>query len=438
MAGSPPTRRIVAAAAVRPCSGTPFTNITNTAISGGTGATSVAYRLFCRHGPSATPNTSQITDWGQLTNLSAANNGGTAEPVGDGAPIGVPIRITAINSGSGTVSAFYNFAQSGIGSPAVSADCGGGSGTVSSSDVNVNAASGPDPEADQGPAGTSFVQNPEVSVESDANQIGDFANANWPSDPADEAVDIATSLYSMSYGVFGVNAHASVASIESGKIPAGDPGTFTAQILQANGVAASDARERSNAYPMSRTLFNIYRTDTVRASTAGFLDWLCDSNSSIQKGTDQIGRSNYDNDLTNVINGQYGYSRLTDATPELAINAQTPADNVPGGGVNGSCDANLQITPGGINATSTTVTLTSAAPSTVQVGWTVEIPDGSSIALPTTSTTYPDDTLDTVAAVSGDTITLTSPAVAGTGATAPAAIYFPGEAPVLAVAKPDS
>ena len=240
----------------------------------------------------------------------------------------------------------------------------------------MNAASGPDPEADQGPAGTSFVQNPEVSLESDANQIGDFANANWPSDPADEAVDIATSLYSMSYGVFGVNAHASVASIESGKIPAGDPGTFTAQILQADGVVASDARERSNAYPMSRTLFNIYRTDTVRASTAGFLDWLCDSNSSIQKGTDQIDRSNYDNDLTNVINGQYGYSRLTDATPELAINAQTPADNVPGGGVNGSCDANLQITPGGINATSTTVTLTSAAPSTVQVGWTVEIPDG--------------------------------------------------------------
>ena len=179
-------------------------------------------------------------------------------------------------------------AQSGIGSPAVSADCGGGSGTVSSSDVNVNAASGPDPEADQGPAGTSSIQNPEVSLGNDANQIGDFANANWPSDPADEAVDIATSLCCMSYGVFGVNAHASVASIDGGKIPAGDPSTFTAEILQANAVVASIAHEQSNAYPMSRTLFNVYRTDTVRASTAGFLNWLCDSNSSIQKGTDRV------------------------------------------------------------------------------------------------------------------------------------------------------
>ncbi len=51
------------------CSGTPFTNISNTGINGGNGATSVAYRLFCQHGPSATPDTSQITDWGQLTNL---------------------------------------------------------------------------------------------------------------------------------------------------------------------------------------------------------------------------------------------------------------------------------------------------------------------------------------------------------------------------------
>ena len=295
------------------------------------------------------------------------------------------------------------------------------------------------PMPNQGPAGSSFVRNPEVSLESDANQIGDFANANWPSDPADEAVDIATSLYSMSYGVVRRESPRHDGQhLEAGRFRPVTRAPSPQKSCRPTESTASNARERTNAYPMSRTLFNIYRTDTVRASTAGFLDWLCDSNSSIQKGTDQIDGGNYDTDLTNIINGQYGFSRLTDTTPELAINAQTPADNVPGGGVNGSCDANLQITPGGINATSTTVTLTSAAPSTVQVGWTVEIPDGSSVALPTTSTSYPDDTLDTVAAVSGDTITLTSPAVAGTGATAPAAIYFPGEAPVLAVAKPDS
>ena len=113
------------------CSGTPFTNISNTGINGGNGATSVAYRLFCQHGPSATPDTSQITDWGQLTNLGG-------NPVGDGAPIGVPIRIIGVNTGSGTAATFYNFAQSGIGTPAAG-NChrfAGGLGTVSSNDVD--------------------------------------------------------------------------------------------------------------------------------------------------------------------------------------------------------------------------------------------------------------------------------------------------------------
>src|ERR1700722_11159410 len=255
------------------CTGTPFKDISNTPIGGGTGATSVAYRLFCFHGPSATPNTSQITDWGQLTNLNAS--GGPFLP-GDGKPIGVPVRIIAINSGSGTVSTFYNFAQSGIGSPAVSADCGGGAGTVSSSDVNVNAASGPDPLLNQGPAGTNFVQNSEVSLENDANQIGDFANANWPGSSPDQATDIATSLYSMSFGAYGSNTNSEVASIEGGSA-AGT--TFTEKFTTANGKAVSTATERNNTYPMARTLFNIYRTDTVRASVGGFLNWLCDSNS---------------------------------------------------------------------------------------------------------------------------------------------------------------
>jgi hypothetical protein len=409
------------------CSGTPFTDIDNTPVGGGTGATSVAYRLFCQHGTSATPNTSQITDWGQLTNLNAA--GGPYLP-GDGVPIGVPIRIIGINSGSGTVSTFYNFAQSGIGTPGAgepATDCAGGSGTVSSNDVNVNAASGADPEANQGPPGTNFVQNPEVSLENDANQIGDFANANWPNDAADEATDIATSLYSMSYGAYGSNPNAEVASIESGTIPAGDPSTFTAKILTANGKSASVATERSNAYPMSRTLFNIYQSTTVKASVGGFLNWLCDSNSSIQKGTDHIDGGNFDTDLTNIINGQYGYSRNTDATSELPISAQTPADNVPGGGVNGTCDANVGIAAGGITAGSAVITLSAAPPASIQGGWKVSVPPSSSVSVAG----------DTVSSLGPgpDQITLNNPVATGTaGNPTPTNLYFPGQAPVLAVA----
>jgi hypothetical protein len=413
------------------CTGTAFTNISNQGISGGTGATSPAYRLFCQHGPSAAPNTSQITDWGQLTNLSAANNGGTAQPVGDGAPIGVPVRIIAINSGSGTVSTFYNFAQSGIGTPASgepATDCAGGVGSVSSSDVDVNAASGPDPDVNQGPPGTNFVQNPEVSLENDANQIGDFASANWPSDPADEATDIATSLYSMSFGVFGVNGNASTATIETGTVPSGDPTSFTAKTLQANGVTNTVARERANTYPMSRTLFNIYRTDTVNASTAGFLNWLCDSNSSISKGTDHVDGGNFDTDLTSTINGTYGFSRVSDLTQEVA--STTPADNVAGGGVDGTCDAHLSIAAGGISAGSNTITLAAAPPSVVASGWSVQVPSGSNVAIPAG---------DTIASISGTTVTLTAAAVTGTsGGPTPTSLYFPGQAPVLQINTPGS
>ena len=162
-----------------------------------------------------------------------ANNGGTAQAVGDGTPIGVPVRIIAINNGSGTVSTFYNFAQSGIGTPgrrrAVHRLRRRSRAASRATMSSVNAASGPDPDANQGPPGSNFVQNPEVSLENDANQIGDFANANWPNDPADEATDIATSLYSMSFGVFGVNPNASTATIETGTIPAGDPTSFAAK-----------------------------------------------------------------------------------------------------------------------------------------------------------------------------------------------------------------
>jgi hypothetical protein len=405
------------------CSGTAFTNITNTALSGGTGATSVAYRLFCQHGPSATPNTSQITDWGQLTNLSAANNGGTAQPVGDGVPIGVPVRVIGVNTGQATATTFYSFAQSGITNGTNCTDTGT---TINANTIDPNAASGPDPDANQGPAGG--TGNNEIALESDAPQIGDFASANWPSDPADEAVDIATSVYFMGYGSYGVNPVASTASIVSGTIPAGDPSAFTERIQTANGVAASIAHERSNAYPMSRTLFNIYRTDTVRASTAGFLNWLCDSNSSIQKGTDNVDGGNYDTDLTNIINGQYGLSRLTDTTPELAINSQTPADNVPGGGVNGTCAANLGVTS--ISAGNDTITMSAPVPATVQSGWTVSVPPGSSVSIPSG---------DTVSSVSGSTITLATAPVAGTvGGPTPATLYFPGQAPILAINTPGS
>ena len=328
-------------------------------------------------------------DWGNLTNLSAAANGGTAVAPGDGAPIGVPIRIIGVNTGSGTLSTFYTFAQSGI---LGGTNCNGnsaGNPIGSSGNVDVNAASGSNPQVAQGPAGG--TGNPEIAVENDVNQVGDFASANWASstngDAADQAIDIATSLYFESLGVYSTNANAQVASIQypasatSGLIPSGQPGTFLAAQMNANGLKGSLTNELTNTYAMSRTLFNVYRTDTVRASTAGFINWMCDSNSAFQKGNDRINGGNFDTDLTNVIVGQYGFQRLNDNTSELAVSKQTVAGDNIAGNTNGTCAANLGIaSTGGVGTN--TITLNAAPPSTVQVGWPVSIPAGSNVAIP--------------------------------------------------------
>ena len=123
--------------------------------SGLGGASSIAYRLWCQHGSSLTAGESQITDWGQLTNLT-----GTEVP-GQGTPIGVPIRIIGVNAGSGTAATFNAFAKSGIGS----GNC------TSTSNFNENAASQGNPQVSQGPG----PGNLEIALENDANQIGDFA-----------------------------------------------------------------------------------------------------------------------------------------------------------------------------------------------------------------------------------------------------------------------
>jgi hypothetical protein len=410
------------------CSGTAFTNVANTG-----GATSVAYRLWCFHGSSSTPDSSQITDWGQLTNLA----GGAT--VGNGTPIGVPIRIIGVNNGSGTAATFNNFAKAGL-----SLNCS------TTSNYNENAASGTDPTQAQGP-----TNNLEIALENDASQIGDFANADWgATDPADQAVDIATSLYYMGNGAYNTNPNSAEASLEvnAGTVPSGDPTTFTESEMSLNGVTASIAHEHSNAFPTSRTLFNIYRTDTVKASTAGFLNWLCDTNPNTttpvlggqeQKGTDHVDGGNYDTDLTNIISGQYGFSRLTDSTLELSLAAQTTANGVVN--PNASCDAQLSIATGGATSGGSTITLAASQPgaetlanelANVQDGWIISIPAGYSVAAPTTGGN-PTDTITNVNTTTG-VLTLSAPLTTGTGTVAPTTVYLPGHPPILAIANANS
>ena len=408
------------------CSGVPFSNVAGGSTSG---ATSIPFRLYCQEGPSATPNESQITDWGQLTNLNAngPGNGGNPQTIGNGAPIGVPIRIIGVNQGSGTAATWNTFANSGVSN----GTCGA-SGTY-----DATAASGQNPLVNQG-----FAGNTEIAVENNASQIGDLANANWPNDPADQAVDIATSLYFISLGVYDTNPNAQQASVEpgTGTVPTGVPTSYVASILSENSVTPSVPHELSNTYPTSRTLFNIYRTSTVRASTAGFLNWICDTNpiqasgpnagqpspqpGQVQKGKDLVSGGNFDDLLTTAITSTYGFGRLTDGSPEVAVSKLTPADGI--ANPNESCDAQLPSSTT-VTGGSTTITATAAIPSTIQVGWKVSSEIGDTVGIPSG---------DTISAISGNTITLAT-AATGTGS-ANEIVYFPGHPPVLGVSDPNS
>jgi len=268
-----------------PYTGTPFTDVSNSDNTGG--ANSTAYRLWC-----ATDST-RITDWGQLTNLA----GGKA--VGQGTPIGIPIRIVGVNPSSGTVATFAGFAESGV--------TGGGC----TSNTNVNAAVDPNTATAPSP------NTPHVALENNASQIGDFAAKDFPGDLVDQAVEASTSLYYESNGVLNTVPYSAAVAI----------GTTSSAVskINLNEKAASAGFIFSNAYPTARVLYNIYRTDTVKASTAGFLNWICDSQTAIQKGKDNSTGLNFDTELTTLISS-FGFTRLTDTTGVAAT--ATPADGI--------------------------------------------------------------------------------------------------------------
>lgn len=477
-----------------PCSGTPFTDVDNTAQISGDDFSTEAYRLWCQ-GPNATSTTAEthaatdprIVDWGELTNLStggattsgALTSGGTVttlavnalpqnlnEPlgatsntvviqvtsgshsqlfevdtasagatsltvlgsptanfsypsssaityaVGDGTPIGVPVHIVGINTGSGTVATFTSFALSGTGD---SSDCGS-----SSYVMDANAAEGADPLTPVGVSG-----NQEIAVENNPSQIATFAGADFPNDLADQAVAVATSLYGESNGVYLSNPNADTATLLPGTStpPSGVPLSYSESEMTLNGITDTLAHETTNLFPTSRTLFNAYVTTNVNASVGAFFNWLCDSNTYFQKANDLTFGPNYDNEISNVITNDYEYVRLTDTRTELSNT--TPADGISGGAPNAQCDASLASM---VSTGSNTLTYEPG-------GVTTSIPSaagfpGSQVVDSTTSG-FPGSI--TVSSISGSVMTVSGTIPAGTYN-----LYFPGMPPVLNVTNLNS
>ena len=355
-----------------PYTGAPLTNISN-ADNGG-GASSTAYRIWCASG------STRISDWGALTNLgpnivipnasvtsgsptvtlaaapfasvatgqsitgpdipggttiSAVGPGnqlslsqnatgtnanenprvniGTTLAEGNGAPIGVPIRVQGVNTASGTEATFTSYANSGV----ASGGC--------SSNMNTNAGNDPNPATAPTPNAA------QIALENNSTQVAQFAVGNWPGDAPAQAIQVATTLYMMSNGVYNTSPFSGGAPINGV--------TYSAFKVSENGKSPTTPTLLANTYATARTLFNIYRSDTVRASTGGFLNWICDGNTNFNKGQDNSTGANFDTELGTVIGSVFGFPRLTDVTAAPAIG--TPADGQ--AAPNDTCAAHLTV-----------------------------------------------------------------------------------------------
>jgi hypothetical protein len=193
------------------------------------------------------------------------------------------------------------------------------SGGRCASNMNVDSLGDPNPATDSGDNSSTHV-----ALENNSAQLDQFAAADFPSDAVDQAIELSTTLYIMSNGVMNTSPYAAATPITNGSSTVDYPASKVSE----NGKSPTTPNLLNNIYPTARTLFNIYRTDTVRASTAGFLNWICDSNTAFTKGTDNNTGKNYDTELTTLISTTYGFPRLTD-TSSAPSNGGTPADNQP-------------------------------------------------------------------------------------------------------------
>ena len=353
-----------------PYNGTALADISN--IDNGGGASSTAYRLWCANN-AATGSAARISDWGQLSNLgpnleivdvstmsgsptatltgtgpvsafpaaiasgqsvsgpgisggttvgsvSGTNltlsqnatassttatltfNIGTTLTLGSGASIGLPIRLIGVNTGSGIESTFASFADSAVG--------GGGC----ASNMNTNSPNDPNPATAPSP------DSAHIALQNSSDQIDQFAAADFPNpDYVDQAIESSTTIYIESNGVFNTNPYAAAITIDGSSYS----GT---KLTQNGGVLPTTAKLLQDAYPTAITLRNIYRSDMVRASTGGFLNWICDSNVNFRKAIDNTTGKNFDNELATDISTLYGFPRLTDESVAAAVS--TPADGI--------------------------------------------------------------------------------------------------------------
>jgi ABC-type phosphate transport system substrate-binding protein len=220
-----------------PYTGNPVTDISNVG-----GTSSIAYRIYCDTNPATA-----ITDWGQLTD--------PAQPVGSGAPIGVPIIVWGIQTSSGTYSVWNTYVG-----------C----------DMNTKASAA------------------HIIQENNGPQVLRVAASEHSGDAVATEQEVEQSLYMSSFGVFASNPY-----VRGGGLA-----------TTINGTAVTAAKISLNQVATVRTLYNVYRTSTLRASIAGFLNWI-DTSDATEHGVDATTGVNYATEITNAITTTFGFVRVT-------------------------------------------------------------------------------------------------------------------------------
>lgn len=356
------------------CSGIPFTNL-----DGGPSAVgSVAYDIY------NTSATNHITDWMQLTDTTNTADVGSAPKVSGKS---FPILLPNVNTGSGTEFTFGLFVDGTGGSTdANSANGGGICGNVSSGILENNSA-----------------------------QFGGCAASDYPAtDPeqaADQAAEIASLLYYMSFGAYQSDIHDRLVTLSNGTQYAANVMT---QSIGGVVEVASTCTETfasctiwNGTFPTARLLYNVYRTSTLRASTAGFLDWICNGLTA-DYGTDQNTGLNYNAEITGDIQTKFEFDRIPSTDTSGSNAGDCPLITVP----NAATDA--LVTNGSANVTSASSGFGSTAGSTpVQVG---DLVTGTGVPANTYVASTP--------APAPGAITLTNPVTVGGGGSTTETLNF--------------
>jgi len=298
---------------------------------------------------------------------------------GSGVAVGVPVRIVGVNTGSGTT---YTFAQFADGQTRDSSN-----GCTSSSTLSdANAANDPN-------TATASTNDPaHIALENNAHQLELFSQSDFPGDQVDQAIEEATSLYFMSNGVYQTNNFVGETQIGSTQ--------FAANLVGENGQFSGTTTELNNVYPTARTLANIINYATVRQSTAGFMNWICDAGTNFSKATDLSTGANLDTEIGNIVSTNFGFPRLSDISSPVSA---TPADNVIA--PNDDCAAQIPVSVDG----SGNITVASGGALAVGANFPTDLINGGSVI----GTGVPSGTTLTSSGGSS-TITLSNPLSAGT------------------------